>query len=387
MIRLHRRPRPVVSIAALAALLWLAPAPAGATDADDLCDSLDDPCVVSTTVSVDAGSVLDFDTRTLSLAPSGRIIWRSNLTITAGDCDFAPGSKIVEDKATSPGTGFLSLNCDQSTLAGAITTVGAGVLVEGDGPHVLSGKIQAKGDQVGVIAVDVYGLPGHITVSGQIKAKAKLGPPPGEFRLVTNFGDVLVAATAKIKLQGLTADPFNEIVWLEAGSGSLTVDGKIDARAKTGAYAFNLEADQATTFGPKAQIKANAKETGAEIAINSQSASVTLRGKINAKVSNASDGARVHVCAADDITVDAAKIDASDKGFDSSIILGAGDRVRLINKPKLTAKTDGDIELCGNTTGVTGVGTAKIVPDPEAVGKNICLSPNSQVIFFLDCNQ
>jgi hypothetical protein len=60
-----------------------------------------------------------------------------------------------------------------------------------------------------VIAVDFPGTPGDITVSGKIQAKSKVGTPPGEFRLVSNFGDITIAETAKIKIGGATANPFD----------------------------------------------------------------------------------------------------------------------------------------------------------------------------------
>jgi hypothetical protein len=373
------------------ATLLLAPA-ARATVADDLCNPLDDPCIVSTQVTVDPGSTLDFGGRTFRIAVGASLTWSDDLTIDAGACDFEPGSKLVEDKH-SPGTGFLRLNCDSSTLAGDVGTNGAGVLVEGDGPHLLSGKLKAKGDQVGVIAIDSYGLPGDITVTGKMQAKSTVGTPPGEFRLESNFGDIAIGEKARIKMRGVTADPFTEFFIVVAGTGSLTIDGKVDGRAKTGAYAWNLEANGDVVFGPKSKILAKGKETGPEIAINSQGGSVTLRGKILAKASNAgsSDGSKVGICAGNDILVDAkASIDTSTSGSgDGSIILGAFDVARVGTVSvgaKLLSKTDGDIEVCGGTSGSIS-NSSKVIPDPEAVGTTgDCLSPESGLIFELDCS-
>jgi hypothetical protein len=256
-----------------------------------------------------------------------------------------------------------------------------------DGPYVLSGTIQAKGDQVGVIAIDAIG--GDITISGKIKAQSKSGTPPDEFRLISNFGNVLIEESAKIQLKGATADPFGQFFVVEAGTGTLTVNGTIDARAKLGAYAFNLESNGALVFGPKSKIVASAKGTGPEMAINSQLATATLRGQIAAKTSavDPGNGPRVRVCAGTDLSIAAtAKIDAS-AGFEGSIILGAVDNALVQGGAKLSSKKQGDIEVCGGTSGAIS-SHAKVVPEADAVGTYNdagCLSPESQVIFDLDC--
>jgi len=382
------RTYPVRAAVAVTLYLCLSPGPASATVADDLCAPVADPCIVSTPVVVDADSVLDFGIRTLRIDDTGSLTWSSTLQIIAGTCDFAKASKLIEAK-TSPGNGLLQLDCGSSTLAGSMTTVGAGIVVAGDGPHVFSGKIKVQGDFVGVIAIESQGLPGDITISGQIKAKAKIGPPPGEFRVVSNSGNVAVTDKGKIKLQGVAAGDANEFVLFGAAIGSLTFDGKIDARAKDGAYHFNFEADGNVTLGPKSQVTAKAKGRGAEIAINSQSASVTMRGKIQAAAKLADpDGGRVHVCAGDDILIDGkASVDTS-SGSSGSIIVGAFDVAQVgtaLAGAKLTSKTGGDIEVCGGTS-ATISSTTKVEPAPTAVGlTGDCLSPSSQVFFLLDC--
>lgn len=255
----------------------------------------------------------------------------------------------------------------------------------------MSGSITAKGDQVKPIGIDSYGPPGDITVSGKIIVKSKLGTPPGEFRMVTSWGDIVITPEAKIKVSGQTADPFYEYFWLEATSGALTINGKIDARAKDGAYSFSFEADQGVLFGPGSRIKANATGEGAEMAINSQSATVTLQGKIQAKVKDVQDGGKVHICAAEDIYVeDRASIDTCDNSAAGSIIMGAGDYVEIGSGgkgAKLLSKIEGDIEICGNTSGVWIRSSSTVIPEPWAVGIWECLSPTSQVFFMLDCYQ
>jgi hypothetical protein len=231
---------------------------------------------------------------------------------------------------------------------------------------------------------------GALEAHGHIKAQSKTGTPPDEFRLISNFGNVLIDETAKIQLKGATADPFSDLFIIEAGTGTLTINGTIDARAKSGAYALNLEGNQAVEFGPKSKIIASAKGTGPEMAINSQVASVTLRGQIQAKTGAVSfgNGSRVRVCAGNDVTIEStAKIDAS-AGSDGSIIVGAFDTAQVRGGAKLSSKKNGDIEVCGGTSGFIS-SHAKVTPEADSVGTYNdagCLSPTSQVLFDLDCN-
>src|SRR5262249_5724416 len=55
-----------------ALVFWLvSPAPSAATVADDLCSPGSDPCVVSTTVTVDDGSTIDVGARELRIVSGG----------------------------------------------------------------------------------------------------------------------------------------------------------------------------------------------------------------------------------------------------------------------------------------------------------------------------
>lgn len=379
--------RRLLALAALA--LAALPPRAHGTVADDLCPPTTDPCVLSAAATVDSDSTLDFGTRTLRLAPGAVVTWSTNLTVKAATCDFQQGSTVREGPSPQ-GSGFLELQCGSTTLAGKLTTIGAGVLITGDGPHAFSGQLVAKGDQVGVIAIDSYGSPGNITVSGKILAKSKIGTPPGEFRLNSNFGNIQVTETAKIKLQGAVADPFTEFFSAIAGTGSLTIGGTIDATAKTGAYAFNLEANGDVTIDAKAKVKAKAKETGAEIAINSQGGAVTVAGKVLAPAKQVTNhGARLRVCASGDVLIRPKAVLDSSSGSDGSIVVGAGGHVSVglsSSGAKLLSKDAGDIEICGGA-GAFVSHASKVVPDPEAVGTGVCLSPTSQVVFLLDCSQ
>jgi hypothetical protein len=300
------------------------------------------------------------------------------------------GGQLVEDPM-SPGTGFLELLCAASTLAGKVITAGASILLEGDGPHVISGTVQARGSAVGVFAIDAYGLPGDITVSGKIQTLSRSGRAPGEFRLLSTFGDILITGTAKIKSAGAVADPSSELFFFEAASGSLTIDGTVEARATVGAYAVNLEANRDVAIGSKAKVKAGARGTGAAVGINSQLGNVTLRGRVLARARTVTgDAPRVGICASGDILVDGrAKIDTSATGANGSIVLGAGGAAQVgtaATGASLLSREDGNIEVCGDG-GATITPRSRVIPAPEAVGSGVCLSPSSGISFHLDCTQ
>ncbi len=378
--------RSILLATALVSLLAPAIRQATATVADDLCDPLDDPCVIAGSVTLDPGSLLTFGGRAVRLAPDAKVSFSGGLAIHAASCEFLRGSTLAEG---TPSDELLILGCATSTLDGRISLQGATLLLSGAGPHVLSGQIKVAAAQAGTIGIDSVAAPGHVTISGKIDVKSK-GSLPGEFRVLTNFGNIAVTEKARIKLRAATADPSSEFFFLEAPSGSVTVDGLIDVRAKLGAAALNVEGDQAVVFGPKSKVIARATGTGARIAINSQSASVTLRGKIQApsKALTGGEGSRVRVCAGDDVLVAGrSSIDASTGDHHGSIIIGAFDRATVGEATagaRLLARTEGDIEVCGGTSGLIR-SSSTVIPAPFAVGSGVCLSPTSGVLFSLDC--
>lgn len=361
--------------------------PAFATTADDLCDAAADPCEVSAHIVVDPDSVLDFGPRVFRLLDGGSLVWADNLTINAGRCDVYPRTAVTEDKS-STATGFLTLNCDDLSIGGKISTVGGGILAAGAGSYALArrGRIKAKGKRVGAITID---MGGNITIGGKISARSKNGPVSGPFRIVSTDGDVTLAKRSRIKLRGTTADPSSDSFSVVSRVRNVFIEGKIDARAKSGAYSFNFEADSAVLLLRPGKIRARAADKGARIAFNSQSYFMALDGKIDARatnITNSADGPRLHACAADLILV-GDKINVSDDASFASLILGAGDQVGLDDRATLSANAEGNIEICGNSSGVFIDPSATISPQPQAIGSNQCASPNSGVIFDLACTQ
>jgi cysteine-rich repeat protein len=71
--------------------------------ADEICAPTDDPCVISSGVSVDNGSVIDFGTRKVEVVPGGQIdIGAGSVTIRCGGFSSSKGSNNVAINARGP---------------------------------------------------------------------------------------------------------------------------------------------------------------------------------------------------------------------------------------------------------------------------------------------
>ncbi len=379
----------------LAALVLLASHPSSAsTLPSDLCPPAHDPCIVTGTRMLGTDEDIDFGDRTL-LFERVKMYWTGNLTLRARRIELSLGDKIIERATTPTSAGMLTLMCDSADIRGDILNVGSGVLMEDfDGVanavnpgSTFTGKIQVKDDQQSFIGINSFG---PITFGAKVKTKAKGPTPyPAQFVVVSTVGDVTVTDKAQIKLRRAVADPATELVWLEAPSGTLTVDGLVDARATAGAWAFDFEADGDVGFGPKSKVIATGKNGHAQVGINSQSGSVALHGRVLAS-SNAqiTDPNGIGVCAAGDITVDAAAQLVEKSGSGGVLVLGAGGQVTVgtaVKGAKVQLNKDsGDVEICGDG-GVTIAAASSLVPAPAALGSG-CLSATSPTQFDLDCN-
>jgi len=126
-----------VRTAAIVGALVLFPAlRAGATDADDLCDLLDDPCVVNTPVTVTDGSIIDVGDRTLEIQAGG------SLNVSSGSMTIRGQSVVVD-----AGGALLARNPSDT---------GGSILVMAD-TITMTGKIDASGDEAGVVDLEATG--------------------------------------------------------------------------------------------------------------------------------------------------------------------------------------------------------------------------------------
>jgi hypothetical protein len=143
------------SAALLALAAVLAVREAGATTATDVCPLSADPCVLSRTIVITSGSLLDFGTRALELRQGGVLDVRAGaMTIRAGRLRLAPGAALL-------GRG--------GATGGSVTvhTTGA-IMVEAAGTTRARMDVAADA-QAGTVVLDAGG---DVTIAGTVVAKA-----------------------------------------------------------------------------------------------------------------------------------------------------------------------------------------------------------------------
>ncbi len=152
---------------ALAALFW-SRAHAVST-ADEICAPSDDPCVVTRSISVDDGAVLDFRERELRVSQGGALDGGSgSYEIRAGRVIVEAGGRVTAQGAAGTGGGSVSVD------AAEVVSIG--------------GTIDVSGVPAG--SVDIVGS--RVEVSGSILADAMASESGGSIGL-TATEDVIVA--------------------------------------------------------------------------------------------------------------------------------------------------------------------------------------------------
>jgi len=229
---------------ALAAMLLLAAAPAGATIADDVCFFTDDPCVLpqGKTFVVDDGSVLDFGTRAFVL-PGGSgtklDIQSGTVRIIAGSVRVNPGSAIVgaggslEIETTGPieilASGTASGRID---LSDTISPGSIGLSTSAGGNIVIEGVVASKGTaaEAGLGLIDIASS-GAIIVEGEISGR---GGGAGD------GGEILLNAVQEVSIPGIIDASGGEGGSIDVSGETITtlvgrMFARFDARAFAGA--------------------------------------------------------------------------------------------------------------------------------------------------------
>jgi hypothetical protein len=222
----------------LAVALLLAGA---STAAAQLCPGVTDPCVITDSVKIDSGTVLDIGARGLVIAASKTITVQGAgvFTINAGSVTFEDSAKIVANGANGFGgiivvvsqgpfqmaTGSLidvssanggsidvTANTGDIVLGGKI--LGTATTRGGIGGDVafttLDGNVQVAGLGINVTGGDVYGDGGYVYIdaAGDALVAADIqnkGSDGGDLDLYTD-GDATVASGVTVNLNGLDID-------------------------------------------------------------------------------------------------------------------------------------------------------------------------------------
>jgi cysteine-rich repeat protein len=198
--------RTALLVALLVPLPLVLAAPAGATEAKDICALADDPClvkVVKNGVAVEPGSTLDFGTRTLRIPPGAQLI----VTGTAGSMTVMAGA--VDIRATGQGAGLMR------AVGGTISVTAAtgDVNVRKVGNSV--GRIDVSGPPTsgGGGTIDLEATAGNVLVDGVLDAGANANDASGGSVSLTGL-TVAIGSASEIDLAGKN----------DGGGGTLTID-------------------------------------------------------------------------------------------------------------------------------------------------------------------
>jgi cysteine-rich repeat protein len=179
-------------------------APAVATTADQVCTG--DPCVLSGTVTVTPGSVLDFQTRAFRMTRSGTLVLGDGdtLTIHARTMTMEPGAIIRGPLFPSVGSTII-IATDEDVLIQRSAASRARIDVHGQGRGGaitidatrnvdLAGDLRADGTQAEAVGgtVDVAAV-GTITMTGEINVSGGIGVDGSGGAAKLEAGGALVA--------------------------------------------------------------------------------------------------------------------------------------------------------------------------------------------------
>lgn len=295
-----------------------APAVASASTAADLCSLVADPCLVSTTVAVAPGSLLDFGARELHLLPTAKITFGAGtVTINAGRFTMTPGAQMIGTDPTAGGnllvrtTGLIDIQgvgtkqatidvssgsnaglIDLASSAGAINVdgelfaIGNGIFANGGTLNLhAAGNVAIGAGQLSVIS-GTQGFGGDIGVfadTGSIDAHqiidASGGDGGGGTIDIEAGGDVITRAKLDVGGGGFSGD---------GGSVTLAAGGSVQMLGPE--------------YGPSVGDEVNGGGDGADLSVYATTGQVLLSGLItNTGGSPDGGGGSVSVQAGTDI--------------------------------------------------------------------------------------
>jgi cysteine-rich repeat protein len=314
-----------------------------ATTADDLCLPAANPCVVSTTVAVTTGSVIDVGPRELRIATGGALdVGNGTMTINAGQLTVQTNGFVRAAGSASTGGGSIIITAGSATITAP--TAGAGALSADGSPGgnltlTVSGAltvIGALGRSISAIALN------QAVIGGTIQISAGTATIPGS---------VLAGGGIESVGGGITIDT----------AGSMDVTGMIDASGGDGG-SVDLQAGLDLQpgnlmLGESSIVSADAGEAaglGGTVVVAAKGpvgrGNVTMNGVLSAVGGGGGPGGRITVSADGDLRVGhgTARVSAQSGGPD-----GIGGEIRLSG----TAA----VEVRGNLLASAGEGVGGFV--------------------------
>jgi cysteine-rich repeat protein len=258
----------------LGALVWVvlcAPGRAAATTANDLCAPAANPCVVSSAVTITAGSVIDVGARELRVTSNGNMnVGDGTMMILAGFLNVETGGQIRARGSASLAGGSIAVRAGRATIAGTADvsgTPGGSITFDLDGAAEVAGQIRAsslsRDESGGTIRIDAASavvsgslvatggtedaLGGDVEVNtdGDLRLTGSIdvsGPDGGSVVLeagaLGGAGNLVLAPTVSINADGENQGGFGGTVDLTAvgdgtSTGLLTLEGDVTADGAT----------------------------------------------------------------------------------------------------------------------------------------------------------
>jgi cysteine-rich repeat protein len=228
-----------VALSLLLSIAWASSAQAVVESADDVCSPVANPCIVNSTVEVDADFPLDFGLRTVRVVEPGKFVGSLELTCGRFETVGLPTWQWMQNTEDSVSTTITanrscSLNsaipCQSDTVC---TDAGAGLCTGGNGGIATQGKLVGNSPTVMLRAAGDIDLEGDLDVSSDPPAEQG-----GTVYIESKFGAVessgfLDASGGISESYYGTGPAFGGMVTIRALS-DVTVRGKI---AATGGYA------------------------------------------------------------------------------------------------------------------------------------------------------
>jgi cysteine-rich repeat protein len=296
----------------------IAPSPARATTADQLCGATDNPCVVNRVVQVDDGSIIDVGSRELRIADGGILDVRSgNMTLLAGTLTVQPQGMLLANGSTTMRGGVVEVTADNIAIQGTIGVAGApGGRVEltARAEVAMTGSINGSSLSGGDSGGDIILTGATVDVGGPILAtggsSAEEGPLGGTITVQAS-GDVSVSSTLDVS--------GSEGGFLELFSGVLTPGGGGGPTAGnvTVASSARILADSNTAGGAGGDIEIDATGDGVATGHVAIGGLVSAIGRSGSFDTGGGEGGAMDISAIGDVRLeDGATIDARGGGPD-----------------------------------------------------------------------
>jgi cysteine-rich repeat protein len=292
-----------------------------------VCPLGQDPCLVTSAVTINPGSTLDFGQRALVVTPQGSLDIGSGLVkILAGSLDIQPKGAILGN-----GGGWIM-----------VTTTGPIVVEKGTGTRPLKGTIDMSssggGGEIDLTAGDTA-HPANITIAGILNASGVSNPNAdgGKINITANNGNVTITSDGGdvYVISGNLGS--GGTIDLQSPAGGIQVTNLLDAGGgdfNGGAIDMSAHADIA--FGA---LNVSASATGSGGIVNIMAdGNITANGPISGQGSgtggNGGDGASVRLIATGSLQLNAPILTASgDGGSGGSLDIEATNGSLLIAAP------------------------------------------------------